>query len=409
MAAALQLLEQHNGDVKAAARAAGVSLAVFESRIKRARDNLRAAAQEAEIDELHPDNQMANDKMHRLQRENTRLKAELKTERDNRLEAEDIRAKVYGLADIDPNPPGWALAPTRPTKQVRQTPILFSSDRQFGEVVVPSEVNFFNEYNVEIAIARHKRLIQTTLDLCFHHEADPNYDGIYYLRGGDEISGAIHQELAETDEVSQIPAIQMLMDVDAEAIATLRKHFGKVYVVSVPGNHGRTTFKPRAKHYADLNYESHLAWMLQREFRRDKNIRFLSPASGDAFFQVYDRNYLLTHGDRIGSRGGQGFIGPQATILRGMRKTRAQYAAQGKHIDTILTGHFHTSCDLGIGFGNGAAIGYNEYAHMLRCDPEPPQQYLLMAHPRRGITHNWKIQLDDRRPPVAAERMEDAA
>lgn len=399
---AIALLEQHDGDVKAAARAAGLSVGVFEARIKRAREALQSVVG-AEADPK------AGDKMLRLEREVARLRAELKAEREQRLDAEDIRAKVYGLAEINPNPPGWAIMPAKSTKQVRQTPILFTSDWQYGEVVLPSEVNFFNEYNTSIAQERKRKLLQTTLDLCFNHEADPNYDGIYLLRGGDEISGGIHQELAETDEVAQLPAIQQLADLDAEIILTLRKHFGRVYVVSVPGNHGRTTFKPRAKRYSDLNYEAHLSWMLQREFKSDKAISFKSPASGDAFFDVYGKSYLLTHGDRIGSRGGQGFIGPQATILRGMRKTRAQYAAQGRHVDCILTGHFHTSCDLGIGFGNGSGIGYNEFAHMLRCDPEPPQQYLLMAHPKRGITHSWKVQLDEPRKIPAAERMGRAA
>jgi len=88
-----------------------------------------------------------------------------------------------------------------------------------------------------------------------------------------------------------------------------------------------------------------------------------------------------------------------------MRKTIAQYAAQQKRVDKVFTGHFHTSCDLGIGFGNGSGVGYNEYAHMLRCDPEPPQQLLAFAHPKRGITHTWWVQLDDAPARVAAREM----
>lgn len=327
--------------------------------------------------------------------ENRRLKVQL-AEAQKQIAAEaEIRSSVFKLSEVSARPPQWTTTVVKGRKAAHQTPILFSSDKQFGEVVRPTEINGFNAYDVKIAEQRHKRLVETTIDISFNHEADTRYDGFIYLRGGDEVSGEIHAELAETNELSSIPAVQRLLELEVWTINQLLKHFGKVLVVSVPGNHGRTTLKPRAKRYAELNYETLLAFMLEREFRGDKRVTFFTPASGDAYFKCYEMDFLLTHGDRLGSRGGMGFLGAEATIIRGMRKTIAQYARQDRKVDMIWTGHFHTTCAFKFGYGNGSPVGYSEFAHSLRLDPEPPQQWLVFAHPTRGLTHDWKIRLDD--------------
>ena len=69
-------------------------------------------------------------------------------------------------------------------------------------------------------------------------------------------------------------------------------------------------------------------------------VRFFYPLSGDALFQVYGWRFLAAHGDRMGSRGGQGFLGALATVIRGMHKMHAYYAAQGMTIDYVVAGHF---------------------------------------------------------------------
>ena len=80
-------------------------------------------------------------------------------------------------------------------------------------------------------------------------------------------------------------------------------------------------------------------------------------------------------------------------------------ARQGQNVDMIFTGHFHTTCAFKFGYGNGSPVGYSEYAHSLRLDPEPPQQWLVYAHPTRGITHDWKLRLDDEYRANQAKRL----
>jgi hypothetical protein len=133
-------------------------------------------------------------------------------------------------------------------------------------------------------------------------------------------------------------------------------------------------------------------------FDGDDNVTFHTPESGDAFFTMYGRRYLATHGDRIGSRGGQGFIGPAATIMRGMKKTYDTCARMGMPVQAMFIGHFHVGMELEYGWSNGSLPGYSEFARDGRMMPQEPMQWLLYFHRKYGVTSRWAVRLDD--PPT---------
>lgn len=325
----------------------------------------------------------------------TALGRQLKDAHREMNAAEDVRRVIFKLADQPIDPPGWTV-PSAPSKSRPGIPVLFASDFQWGEKIKANELDGINAFSAEIARARYKRLIERTVDLCCHHMVNPDYPGIVYLRGGDMISGEIHDELRETNDLQSIPAAVDLAEQEATGIRILAQKFGRVHVISVPGNHGRTTVKPHAKRFVETNYDYLIACMLEREFRGDKRVTFKSPMSGDARFALFGWWFLLTHGDRIGSSGGQGFIGPAATITRGMKKLVDYYSALGQHIDWVLLGHFHTRMELEYGLSNGSLPGYSEYAKQFRMKPQPPEQWLFFVHPVHGITCRWPIGLGPR-------------
>lgn len=337
----------------------------------------------------------------RLESQVGSLTAQLKAA-NKALDADDrVRSQIFRLAEIDPAPPDWL---TRPAKRSgSETPILFTSDFQWGEVVKPGNIGGVevNEFNIAVARRRYRKLIEKTCHLLFDLQKRPRYDGLVYLRGGDMISGEIHDELAETNELQAIPAVKDLLEVESWGIAELRRRFGAVHVISVPGNHGRTTRKPHAKKYADHNYDTLGAWMLEREFRGDGKVTFQTPLSGDAVFQIYRHRYLLHHGDRMGSSGGQGFIGPAAVIAKGHKKLSDQQSQLNQPVDCIFTGHFHTSLKMELGYANGCLPGFTEFARDIRVVPKAPSQWLFTSHPDRPIAQMWEIELD-KRPRLAA-------
>lgn len=290
-------------------------------------------------------------------------------------------------------------APWRATKKPNAStlaPVLFTSDFQCGEVIRAREIDGINEYNSDIFVARYQAMVDKFIHLAKNHTGATDFVGCYYLRGGDAISGSIHDELAETNDLSAIPAVRLLQQHERAGIRRLREQFGRVRVISIPGNHGRTTPKPRAKRYHDLNFETLLTWWLADSFSDDPMVEFWSPPSGDAYFDVLGWKCLMSHGDRMGSRGGHGFIGPAATIARGHKRLFDNWTRTGRTVDYVLTGHLHTSLKLELGYANGALAGYSEYARDLRATPDSAKQWALFFHRDIGVSHAFELELSAR-------------
>lgn len=321
-----------------------------------------------------------------------RLNQQLRNAHKEANAGDDVRQAIFDLARAPLSPP--IITSSKSGRGgVAAVPMLFTSDFQWGEKISASELDGVNEFNLQVARERYELLITKTIEICRNHVGKPFSRRIVYLRGGDMVSGDIHQELRETNAAMSIPQVVDLVEHEAAGLATLRTVFDEIDVISVPGNHGRTTVKPHSKGYAETNYDTLSALMLEREFRRDPGMRFYTPASGDAVFKVCGWNFCMTHGDRIGSRGGMGFIGPAATIARGMKKNYDYWAKLGVQIDYQLVGHFHTSLELEQGFANGSLPGLSEYARDFRATPARPSQWLLFVHPTTGVTSRWPIYL----------------
>lgn len=312
----------------------------------------------------------------------------------------DLQDRIKDLewaARASYTPAEWTLKTHKRVKR-EHTPYLLTSDFQIGEVIRADETESGYGYDSEIFRSRYRRLIDTAIYLSFHHAgADWRYPGIIYVRGGDTISGGIHEELRETDDLTPIEACEVAFEEEAAGIEKLADAFGAVEVKApgAAGNHDRTTFKPRTKNVDAHSYDRLISYMLRRHFHRDKRVTFQVSKSFDVRFPIYELNILVTHGDRIGSRGGQGFIGPAATILRGAAKVIAEQAALGHHVHRVDMGHHHYPLILDWVICNGCLPGYSEFAKQFRMRPTPPQQYLLYHHPRRGVVDIKPITLTE--------------
>lgn len=294
---------------------------------------------------------------------------------------------LKGSSNMGFTPASWTLS-SHTAKKQEHTPVLLTSDFQLGEVIRPEETEAGYGYDHNIFRRRYRAMIDTTIYLSFSHAGKNwNYPGIVYERGGDTLSGGIHDELRETDDLTPIEAVQVAFEEESAGIAKLAEAFGHVDVKTpgAGGNHDRNTFKPRAKRAVAHNYDYLIAFMLANHFRGDKRVTFQTSESFDVFYPVYRQNILLTHGDRLGSGGGQGFIGPLATILRGGQKTIMEQAALGRQVHQIHHGHFHTPNVNDWIVSNGTIAGYSEYAKAFRMRPTPPQQFLLYYHAKRGM------------------------
>ena len=313
--------------------------------------------------------------------------------------AEMIRQKIYSLSARDPEPPAWVIKPKRTTGD-RGMPMTMWSDWHWGETVSADETAGVNEFTPAIARARVKKLVSLTAELCYEHmgRAPVKYPGMIVCLGGDMITGNIHDELLATNSQTPNQSIEDLTDVLCAAIDNMGTAFGRLWIPCVVGNHGRTTHRPRMKQRVFTSYEWNLYCNLARHFKKSNHIKFLIPSDADAYFSVYGHRYMLTHGDSLGVKGGDGIIGAMGPIMRGALKVGRSEAQIGRDIDTILMGHWHQYLTLPGVIVNNCLIGYNEYARLgLRAPYSRPSQALWFTHATHGITARWEVFLEAQR------------
>ena len=313
----------------------------------------------------------------------------------------DVREVIFQIASHDPNPPSWTTELPR-SHRVRGTPVGVWSDIHYGETCVTNPQNGIPKFNAAIAQRRIRYLTDRTIDLCFNHMGDPKtkYPGIIICLGGDLVGGDIHEELAKFSDRTPLSAVNDLTDLLAAAIEKLAGAFGYVYLPCVVGNHGRTTRKPESKFIAENNYDYSIYCNLIRYFKKTRRVQFSASRGPDCHFRSYHHRFGLTHGDRLGVKGGDGIIGAIGPIMRGAFKIGHQKEAVNQGFDTLIVCHYNIYLPLPRVVVNGALKGPDEYSvNKLRLRPEVPTQALIFVHPKYGIVDQKGVMLEEPKVP----------
>lgn len=389
----LRLLQKHKGNQAAAARALGCAASGFRSSISEAkRRGLTPATRTMDTEA-------------RLKTELSLAKQELASVRRDADTAEAIRKEIFNLAAMTARPPRWLHKKTKPGAP--GVPVVVWSDFHWGERISREQVGGVNEFNRAIARRRFKALVDKTISLCKGHMVNPKYPGIVACLGGDMIGGAIHEELAESNDGTVQQALLECEEHLIAGISQLADEFGRVFVPCVPGNHARDTHKPRKKNYVFHTYEWSMYCRLERHFRGDRRVQFSIPSEADCYFEVLGHRFLLTHGDNLGVRGGDGIIGAIGPIVRGAVKVGRNQAQIGRDFDTLIICHWHTyipRSEAAPVMVNGTLKGFDEYAHLgLRVPYSRPSQSLFFVHPDHGITCQWPIYLEAKQTSIAGK------
>ena len=320
------------------------------------------------------------------------LEAQLSSYKREELTDKYIRSKIFGLSETSSAPPNW-LIDSNPPKSSPGVPTLLCSDWHWGEKIDPTQIGGVNKYNIEIAQDRAKQLVNRAIDLLNNHMVNPKYPGIVVALGGDMVSGDIHDELKETNDIPLIPSVVDLFGTLIWCIETLADKFGKVFVPCVTGNHGRTTIKIRAKDraYTSLDWLTYV--LLEKHFKNDRRVTFFIPSGPDAYYRIYGHRYLLTHLDQF--RGGDSMIGALGPLTRGDHKKRSRNMQINMAYDTMIGGHFHQLIQLQRLMVNGSLCGYNEYAYANNFPYENPRQAMWITHRDHGITFSMPVNVSD--------------
>ena len=271
------------------------------------------------------------------------------------------------------------------------TAIALASDWHVEETVDPDTISGRNRYDLSIADRRIARFFDAIVwNVERQRCKEVAIRDLVLWLGGDLMSGYIHEELLEDNELAPVQTVLWLLPRLRNGIAMLLDRL-QLVTLTVPcsfGNHGRTTEKKRISTGAQNSFEWLLYNVLAEEFRSNKRVRFVISPSVDQYVGVYEFTAHFTHGDTVKSMGGVGGI--SVPLLRA--KPRWDLV---RFADWSFLGHFHQLSDFGRVVVNGSLIGYNAYARSIGASYEPPRQGFYLIDARRGKCLSAPLWVDD--------------
>lgn len=174
-------------------------------------------------------------------------------------------------------------------------------------------------------------------------------------------------------------------------------HFEVIRVVVVNGNHGALGGRSRGDYHPESNADAMLYEFTRQLCADEKRITWAPTNSAGerhwyAVDRIGDKGFLLFHGDQI-KGGAMGYP------WYGFGKKISGWRNGGidEPFDYSLSGHFHTPVRMLIGkirhWGSGSTESDNTYAQEFFAARGTPSQWLLFAHPKRGVTAEYEVHL----------------
>jgi hypothetical protein len=395
------LLKEHGGNVTTAAMATGLPRPTMQHQVRRAEQILGRKIGQPRAAPAAPLSTDERREILRLRAEIAALKKHQAAHDGDALLAQAIIEARGGLQAHGLEPPAWTIRGER-TKDSPGVPVMLLTDWHIGEVVDPAQVHGHNRFDAATADARVRQTIERAIMLGRMHAPAGGHKGGVVMLGGDFVSGWLHEELARTDWCSPMQAAAWCVSRLVWALRALRDEWGRLYVVGVPGNHGRLTLRPPGKGHAYQSFDWLIYTMVHQQLADSaqdrKTISLSVPDAGEQIVQVAGTRYLLMHGHQLGVKGGDGIIGAVGPIMRGATKVGRAGRSVGQDFDALVIGHYHTTLWLSGVIVGPTLKGYDEYARVSRFSYEPAAQLLWFSHPRWGPNSPLRVFLQD--PPV---------
>lgn len=267
------------------------------------------------------------------------------------------------------------------TRLNRAIPIVSLSDWHIEERVESGVVNGFNDYNLKVAEERAKKLFINLIKVNTILSRDVSINDMVLWLGGDFISGYIHDELIENNQLSPLEAIRAAKKMIRSGIDFILNNTKLNLIIPCSvGNHGRNTKKMHISTSYKTNYEFMMYCDLQDYYQYTKRVTFHINKSDDCYIESLGRVNRFFHGEQIKYGGGIG--GLTVPLIKFIHRKNQQ-----QHADMNFLGHFHQnlyptqdSCV------NGSMIGLSGYGYKLGFKPEVPCQAYTLLNQKYGYT-----------------------
>lgn len=263
------------------------------------------------------------------------------------------------------------------------TAFILASDWHIGEWVNPHAVAGRNEFNTEVSERRVEQFFRSAHSLLSFARSGWLIRDVVLWLGGDLVSGQIHEELEESNELSAVEACVWLRPRLTAGINSLLAdtQTEQLTVSCSFGNHGRTTKKRRSKTGARNSYEWMLYQFLAGDYENEKRVVWDAGDVAHQYVDVYDRTVHLTHGDTVRFAGGVGGLSVP------LNKRVPKWDNVRRSALNVI-GHFHQLRDLQHTIVNGTLRGYSEHDMDEGYDFEEPQQGFFLLDSKK-----WKCGL----------------
>ena len=352
-------------------------------------------------EDLPIEKRIENDqKEFRLRAENDDLRKKYETV----LETKDIHEKIAEMARKAIR----ALPTVKPPKvhakgqyATTESAVLMGSCWHIGEVIDKEEMGGLNEYDFNIFVRRFQWLVEKTISFTQENMASHRFEELHVFLTGDMVSGIIHDELIETNEMNIVDQAFLGALVTAQGLLDLARAFPRVIVTGVVGNHGRVTQEKKFKGKATASWDRVFYETLAMLLKNQENIEFNLPRSYWAQIEVQGHIFQVQHGDTVKGSMGIPFYG----LKREMNKWVEINAIQNRIVKYFCMSHYHTTARLQTGVGemimNGSLKGGDEYAIGLGLYSDPVQ-LLFGVHPKYG--KSWELSINAKDPTLSEVR-----
>ena len=261
----------------------------------------------------------------------------------------------------------------------KSTAIMCANDWHVEGCVDAEMVGGINEFNLKIAKRRIDQLWRKTPYLINSaREMSDIRDMVLWL-GGDLISGAIHEELEESNFLGPAEAVLYATERCCEGIDFILREtdLKRVTVVTSYGNHGRTTRRSRVSTGYRHSWE-YLAYRnLEKLYAAEPRVVFKVEKGYHNTIDIQGHMVRFHHGDAVRYAGGVGGV----TIP--LRKKIASWNRQ-RPVAYDFLGHFHQFLNAWEFTVCGCLVGYDAYALSIGADCQPPTQTFAVIDKERG-------------------------
>lgn len=267
--------------------------------------------------------------------------------------------------------------------------ILHGTDWQLGKRT-PS-------YNTEVCEKRIQKLASKVIEITdIQRKSHPVRECRVYLTG-DLLEG----EAIFAGQAHQIDASlyrQVIVDgprITIGLLRTLLANFERVHVVAITGNHSR--FQRRGLDHPETSSELIMLGAVKLALANEPRLTWApleTPGERHwyAVDRVGDKGFLLWHGDQVRS-GALGY----SWYSFGKAIAGYRMGAVPEPFDYSLAGHFHQPVRMTVGnvthWGGPSPESMNMYAAEQMKNLGTPAQWLFFAHPKRGVSAEYLIDL----------------